>query len=679
MMAAFLSVLMIISIVPMTIINAYAESNEKIIYDFFINNMKVNQAVACGALGNIKAESNFSPTSSYTEKDGSLSYGICQWNGSRLTDLKNYCKKNNLDYTTLNAQLKFLQFELNGSKSAVWTEIKKQSNTSEGAYKAGYLWAQKFEVCVSSQFSYRAELAQNMYWPKYSTHSNYSFNTNSYFVAVSVNNITENDAQIVGTLPTIKSISSAGFYIGTSESNLKKISKGLSGQTDGAANCQFISYTMSKWYGNLTAGTKYYYKIYYVASGKEYCTPVNWFVTSGSSGGSGGSTSAVNFTSVWADNITKTDAQINANFDLTYISGCGFYIGTSSSSLKKVSKNLAGQADGAGNFKNIFYKMSKWYGTLSPNTTYYYKLYVIKDGKEYCTAVKSFKTLPNTYTVSYNANGGSGAPASQTKTQGTTLKLSTTIPTRSGYIFKGWATSSSGSVVYNAGGSYTKDAAITLYAVWEKIATVTGVSINENYVNANMSLGETVLFEATVYPQNAENKNLIWSSPSENVSVSEDGCVTALDCGEAEIIVTTEDGGFSDSVFIYIWHEVGGIDISEDSLALGLGESYDLSYEVYSEGECLYMAEWVSSDESVVTVDESGTVTPVGEGTATVTLVVTDVAHINYSVQFEDSVEITVSDVSHEEKSILDIILGILMAPVNLIVSLFKAIIGLFK
>ena len=408
----------------------------------------------------------------------------------------------------------------------------------------------------------------------------------------------------------------------------------------------------------------------------QICYPTN---AVSESSGSGGSTSAVNFTSVWADNITKTDAQINANFDLTYISGCGFYIGTSSSSLKKVSKNLAGQADGAGNFKNIFYKMSKWYGTLSPNTTYYYKLYVIKDGKEYCTAVKSFKTLPNTYTVSYNANGGSGAPASQTKTQGTTLKLSTTIPTRSGYIFKGWATSSSGSVVYNAGGSYTKDAAITLYAVWEKIATVTGVSINENYVNANMSLGETVLFEATVYPQNAENKNLIWSSPSENVSVTEDGCVTALDCGEAEIIVTTEDGGFSDSVFIYIWHEVGGIDISEDSLALGLGESYDLSYEVYSEGECLYMAEWVSSDESVITVDESGTVTPVGEGTATVTLVVTDVAHVNYSVQFEDSVEITVSDVSHEEKSILDIILGILMAPVNLIVGLFKLIFGLFK
>ena len=38
-----------------------------------------------------------------------------------------------------------------------------------------------------------------------------------------------------------------------------------------------------------------------------------------------------------------------------------------------------------------------------------------------------------TYTISYNANGGSGAPASQTKTYGTTLTLSSTKPTRSGY------------------------------------------------------------------------------------------------------------------------------------------------------------------------------------------------------------------------------------------------------
>lgn len=74
----------------------------------------------------------------------------------------------------------------------------------------------------------------------------------------------------------------------------------------------------------------------------------------------------------------------------------------------------------------------------------------------------------NTYTVTYNANGGTGAPATQTKTYGTTLTLSSIKPTRTNYTFKGWATSASATTAaYSAGASYTTNAAITLYAVWE--------------------------------------------------------------------------------------------------------------------------------------------------------------------------------------------------------------------
>ena len=43
-----------------------------------------------------------------------------------------------------------------------------------------------------------------------------------------------------------------------------------------------------------------------------------------------------------------------------------------------------------------------------------------------------------TYTVTYDANGGSGGPTSQTKEAGVGLNISSTVPTRSGYIFKGW-------------------------------------------------------------------------------------------------------------------------------------------------------------------------------------------------------------------------------------------------
>ena len=74
----------------------------------------------------------------------------------------------------------------------------------------------------------------------------------------------------------------------------------------------------------------------------------------------------------------------------------------------------------------------------------------------------------NTYTVSYNANGGSGAPASQTKTYGAPLTLSAAKPTRAGHTFLGWNTKADGSGAgYAAGGSYTANAAATLYAQWQ--------------------------------------------------------------------------------------------------------------------------------------------------------------------------------------------------------------------
>ena len=72
-----------------------------------------------------------------------------------------------------------------------------------------------------------------------------------------------------------------------------------------------------------------------------------------------------------------------------------------------------------------------------------------------------------TYTISYNANGGSGAPKSQTKTYGKDLTLSSTKPTRTNYNFEGWSTSSTAtSATYRAGERYTDNKAATLYAVW---------------------------------------------------------------------------------------------------------------------------------------------------------------------------------------------------------------------
>jgi len=90
------------------------------------------------------------------------------------------------------------------------------------------------------------------------------------------------------------------------------------------------------------------------------------------------------------------------------------------------------------------------------------------------TDSESVSAIASTYTISYDANGGSGAPSAQTKTYAVALTLSSTKPTRTGYNFLGWSTNSAAtSASYSAGGSYTNNESATLYAVWLKTYTIT--------------------------------------------------------------------------------------------------------------------------------------------------------------------------------------------------------------
>lgn len=86
-------------------------------------------------------------------------------------------------------------------------------------------------------------------------------------------------------------------------------------------------------------------------------------------------------------------------------------------------------------------------------------------------------TIPKlTYRVTYSANGGDAdsVPEAQTKIHNTTLVLSTTVPKRPGCSFLGWNTKADGSGThYAAGGTYTGNAALSLYAVWLGVSVPT--------------------------------------------------------------------------------------------------------------------------------------------------------------------------------------------------------------
>ena len=119
------------------------------------------------------------------------------------------------------------------------------------------------------------------------------------------------------------------------------------------------------------------------------------------------------------------------------------------------------------------------------------------------------------YTISYNANGGSGAPSSQSKWHGESLTLSSTKPTRTGYSFLGWSTSSTAtSATYASGATYTLNSAATLYAVWKAITYTITYNANggSNAPAKQTKLHGTALTLTTAKPVRSGYTFLGWST-----------------------------------------------------------------------------------------------------------------------------------------------------------------------
>ena len=99
------------------------------------------------------------------------------------------------------------------------------------------------------------------------------------------------------------------------------------------------------------------------------------------------------------------------------------------------------------------------------------------------------------YSVKYDANGGTGAPAAQTKYYANALTLSASKPSDENREFKGWATDKNASEAqYQPGARFEENKDITLYAVWEKTQapSVTNISVRETPAKMEYTEGESL-------------------------------------------------------------------------------------------------------------------------------------------------------------------------------------------
>ena len=131
--------------------------------------------------------------------------------------------------------------------------------------------------------------------------------------------------------------------------------------------------------------------------------------------------------------------------------------------------------------------------------------------------------------------------------------------------------------------------------------------------------GKTATIKATVYPSTASNKGVTWTSSNTSVAtVSTNGTVTGVSSGTAKIIATAEDGsGVSASCSVEVKQSVTII-LNKESLSLNEGQTEALTATVSPDNADDKTITWSSSNESVATVDETGKVTAISKGIATI-------------------------------------------------------------
>lgn len=143
-------------------------------------------------------------------------------------------------------------------------------------------------------------------------------------------------------------------------------------------------------------------------------------------------------------------------------------------------------------------------------------------------------------------------------------------------------------------------------------APVTGVSLTETSVK--VYLGDRHQLTAVVYPENANNKGVTWTSSKETVAtVTSEGLVFAFAVGKATITVTTDEGGFTAECVIDVIkgdQPVTGVTLDRSSLTLVSGRSAYLIPTVSPVAAIDKSVVWSTEDADIADVDpKTGKVT----------------------------------------------------------------------
>lgn len=234
--------------------------------------------------------------------------------------------------------------------------------------------------------------------------------------------------------------------------------------------------------GNFSANTSYYLFLYTKSTDYIYGAYGNWDVCS---------------------NAYITYTQNVATYDISYKPGSYSKETSTYSQTKTENVSLTLRA---ASYTRDGYTQKGW-STSAAGTSKSYNLQATYTANAAITLYPYWEK--KTYTVTYNKGSfGTGTNTTATKTYGTTLTLSNAIFSRTGYIQTGWSTDIDGSTLdYVTSGSYTTNAAITLYPYWEpNTYTLTinpnGGSMYNGSTKTSSSFTTTFAYETKTYMGN---------------------------------------------------------------------------------------------------------------------------------------------------------------------------------
>ena len=195
----------------------------------------------------------------------------------------------------------------------------------------------------------------------------------------------------------------------------------------------------------------------------------------------------------------------------------------------------------------------------------------------------------------------------------------------------GVSSAKTGQSFISSSGSYWQDVSASGYncrikAYTDKRDTTTPADVKVSRITLSASTGltltkgQTQKLTATVAPANATKKEVKWSTSNKNVAtVSPSGLVTAKSAGTATITCTAQDGsGVKATCKVTVTVPVSGIQLSQTSAALTVGDTLTLTKTIYPSDATNQAVTWMSSSDAVASVDSNGKITAKTAGSAVI-------------------------------------------------------------